>query len=93
MKQLQKALGAAFGLKAKSRPDRVCWSLGHMKKRIMALSTEIGADVEPVFEAGGWNVWPPEAIGPSLDPYDGDHYAISPRAVLEMLERYKALVS
>ena len=89
MRQLSRALSAAFRPPAPRRPDP------HRKSRewAMPVAAEYGIEIERFKPAdgGGFNVWPPKKLAQAVgfvDPYEGDHYCHDWDQVESMVRQY-----
>lgn len=72
----------------KSQPDRTVRLMRTTPVERLAL--EHGIEIEAL-EGGGMNVWAPQGIDESVDPYAGDHYASDFTEALAMVEVYVGL--
>lgn len=86
MRTLNTALGKLFRAPKPRAPDL------YRKAREAAkpLIASLGIQLEKL-PGGGYNVWPPKALGDKEDPFDGDHYALDWEEVLAIVKEYERL--
>lgn len=86
MRTLNNALNKMFRAPKHRAPDT------YRKEREAAkpLIAKLGIQLEKL-PGGGFNVWPPKALGDKEDPFDGDHYAIDWEEVLKIVKEYEQL--
>lgn len=88
LRQLEKALGAAFKAPAPKKPDTQRRHRENAKK----LAAAYGIEIERFLDGGGMNVWPPKALDDARDPFAGDHHAGDWSDALEMVKQYATLM-
>lgn len=88
MRTLQRQLGSMFKPRAGRKPD----SHRAAREQAKRIALQRGIEVEPL-QGGGFNGWPPRALDPGSDPFEGDHYAGDWSEVLEHVQGYEKVLS